>query len=187
MKKFCIGPCKASGFTLYELLLVISIIGLTAILGILSVSQIRADSRDAKRKADLAAIGAAQELFFNDNNYFYQYSKADFIDKVAAKTRFQSLLSVFFNATALAVSMGVQSACSNEELGCTHAYPPNIGKYLDPLPADPINNSTHFYRLIVTNNREYCVIANKLERRNASYYISNKGKGYAPAEITACP
>ena len=57
-------------FTLIELLVVIAIIGILATVSIISLSNARAKSRDAKRVGDMKQIQTALELFFNDNNRY---------------------------------------------------------------------------------------------------------------------
>lgn len=58
------------GFTLIEILVVITILAVLATVGINSyrVSQIK--SRDIARKADLAQIQRALEMYFNDKNLY---------------------------------------------------------------------------------------------------------------------
>jgi len=57
-------------FTLIELLVVIAIIGILATVSIISLSNARAKSRDAKRVGDMKQIQTALELFFNDKNRY---------------------------------------------------------------------------------------------------------------------
>jgi len=61
---------KKSAFTLIELLVVIAIIGILATVSIISLSNARAKSRDAKRAGDIKQVQTALELFFNDNNRY---------------------------------------------------------------------------------------------------------------------
>jgi prepilin-type N-terminal cleavage/methylation domain len=56
-------------FTLVELLVVISIIGLLSTIATVSLSSARAKSRDTKRMADLRQISTAIELFYSVNSY----------------------------------------------------------------------------------------------------------------------
>jgi general secretion pathway protein G len=57
-------------FTLIEILVVATIIGLLAGGAAISYAQLNKQSRDAKRKADLEQIRAALEMYRSNNNYY---------------------------------------------------------------------------------------------------------------------
>lgn len=59
------SPRKLLGFTIIELLVVISVIGLLASVILVSLNSARAKARDARRKADLAQITRALELYYD--------------------------------------------------------------------------------------------------------------------------
>jgi prepilin-type N-terminal cleavage/methylation domain-containing protein len=63
-------------FTLVELLVVISIIGLLSTIATVSLSSARAKSRDAKRMADLKQISTAVELYIATKGYLPTYNSA---------------------------------------------------------------------------------------------------------------
>ena len=62
---------KNKGFTLAELLIVISIIGILSTIIIVNISSARAKARDARRKSDLKTIQSAVEIYANANKGKY--------------------------------------------------------------------------------------------------------------------
>lgn len=54
------------GFTLIELMIVVSIIGILAAIGIVSYRHVLQNGRDAKRQGDLGVIQSALELYHSD-------------------------------------------------------------------------------------------------------------------------
>lgn len=58
------------GFTLIELLVVISIIAILTAVATISYTNVQQKSRDGKRKADLAAVQQALEVFYADNGAY---------------------------------------------------------------------------------------------------------------------
>ncbi len=56
-----------NGFTLIELLVVIAIIGLLSSIVLVAMNSTRIKARDVRRKADLAQVVKAMELYYNDH------------------------------------------------------------------------------------------------------------------------
>lgn len=61
---------KSKGFTLVELLVVMTIIAILAGLGLVSYQGARKSARDGKRKADLEQIRSALEMYRADNGTY---------------------------------------------------------------------------------------------------------------------
>ncbi|MES2967084.1 MAG: prepilin-type N-terminal cleavage/methylation domain-containing protein [Patescibacteria group bacterium] len=59
-----------NGFTLLELLVVLTIIGMLASIVIASISEAREKGRIAKAQAELNQLSIAMELLFNDTGYY---------------------------------------------------------------------------------------------------------------------
>lgn len=66
---------KIKGFTLVEVLVVISVIALLASVVLVAMNDTRMKSRDVKRKADLRVIRNALELYYDANGQYPQIAK----------------------------------------------------------------------------------------------------------------
>jgi prepilin-type N-terminal cleavage/methylation domain-containing protein len=108
------APSK--GFTLVELLVIVSIISVLSVIGITIFGNITSSARDAKRKADLQILSDALELYFNKNNY---YPVANF--------------------TGQAPNGPVEFSGSNDSV---NPWIPDLAPHLAQFPTDPINNAS---------------------------------------------
>lgn len=61
---------KTQGFTLIEILVVVTIIAIMTAVAVVSFSTFMKQSRDAKRKADLGQISAALEMYRSNNDTY---------------------------------------------------------------------------------------------------------------------
>jgi prepilin-type N-terminal cleavage/methylation domain-containing protein len=62
---------KITGFTLFELLVSISIIGILSAIAAVSYSSAQKKARDARRMEDMANIQKAAEMYYSQNAYVY--------------------------------------------------------------------------------------------------------------------
>jgi len=62
------------GFTLFELLISISIIGILVALGTVAYSNAQKKARDARRRQDLRGMQTVMEQYYSDNDYVYDAS-----------------------------------------------------------------------------------------------------------------
>lgn len=69
-KNFSSFQQKSRGFTLLELLVVISIIGLLIALGVASYTTAQQNGRDAKRRSDMKAVQSAFEQYYAVNGAY---------------------------------------------------------------------------------------------------------------------
>lgn len=105
------------GFTLVELLVVISIIGILSSLSTVSVNIARTRARDAVRKADASQVQLALYLYFDDNLHF---PIADDLPE-NAQANWYSVLTPALDST-------------------------ETGKlYMRNVPEDPLNLNEHYY------------------------------------------
>lgn len=132
------------GFTLVELLVVISIIAILSVIGIVIFSGVQKNTRNAKRIADMKAIALALEAYYNDpvNNFKYPYDNLSFTWR---------------------------TECNITSPGWTGNLSPNdvipnpglVPKYMaDPFPSDPgmkqtTNISCYAYK---SNGKDYALM-----------------------------
>jgi general secretion pathway protein G len=107
---------KAKGFTLIELMIVITIIAMMFGVVISSANFLRSTSNDAKRKADLAQIKSALQNYYADLNYFPHNGTGGFKLNGAGAS------------TSLTSSMGITSPAPNPA--------PPLKTYLPIVPSD---------------------------------------------------
>jgi len=118
---------ETQGFTLIELLVVIAIIGLLATMAVVSFSGAQKKARDAKRKADLAQIAKAAELFFDETGSYPREGCNPDASNVDA--------TCVLGSSSTWHTLGL----AGDFLG--H----NISEFIN-LPVDPINDASHYYQ-----------------------------------------
>lgn len=112
------------GFSLVEIMVVISIIALLSIVSIGTLTTIQKNNRDAKRQSDLRLIQGALQQFYSDRNHYPN-----------------DLATVLSAGTAL-------TDCSGEPVGCVTSK-----TYLSQVPKDPQSGTTtpYCYRSQIAN------------------------------------
>jgi prepilin-type N-terminal cleavage/methylation domain-containing protein len=116
------------GFTLIELLVVIAIIGLLATIVLVGLNKAGQKARDATRKANLAQIQKALEMYYYDNPGNGNYPSEAWCDSSVG-------------------SCGHACPCGANDWSQTCGIWTGLvgNKILGRLPKDPTNNSTYYY------------------------------------------
>lgn len=138
------------GFTLLELLIVISIIGILATLVVVNLGGARGSARDAQRISDLKTIQTALEAYFNDYGCYPANN-----------------------------SGGADCANSNNWVGPVEStsaewsslFETLVPRYLAQVPEDPINSQDFYYsygNVGVVSNIGYDLIARLETNHEAS-------------------
>lgn len=143
-----------SGFTLVELLVVISIIGLLSSFAVVSLNDARIKARDALRKGDTAQIRTALDIYYDDNG------------------RYPTNGACAGNWTGSPPDYG--ATADTDGAGCydmLSGFLVTIARpYISKLPADPKNptnnpavSPTYLYRYVTNNNGSQYALVYTLE------------------------
>jgi prepilin-type N-terminal cleavage/methylation domain-containing protein len=116
------------GFTLVELLVVISILGILATIGLVAFSSAQARGRDTQRKSDLKQISTALELYYSD----YQVYPASSND----------------GEIMGCPSAVIPKACVWGGSGTTSEFTDGKTTYFQHLPKDPSAGIGYYYRVV---------------------------------------
>lgn len=132
-----------SGFTLVELLIVISIIGILARFLFVNFAEVRIRGRDTRRKSDLTSMKQALRLYYND---YQRYPASDEADRI--------------------LGCGADGI---EICAWGSAFVAGSTTYMGELPADPINIGAQVYHYVQSDDGEdfqlWTVMENKSDQQ----------------------
>ncbi len=139
-----------SGFTLVELLVVISIIGLLSSFAVVSLNSARGKARNALRRGDMSQIRTALNLFYDDNLSFPICGSWDDGDE------------------DFGASVEAGSTCYNTTL--TAALTGGTRPFMGVMPVDPKNPSNdpsvsniYLYRYVSDNKGSMYALVYRVE------------------------
>lgn len=135
---------SGKGFTLVELMIVISIIALLASVGAVTYGNVSKHNRDQKRVRDLQSISQALELYFHDHNSYPGCLKTTYI-------------STNPSPWILACSSPVQ--------------PPFDSSYMATIPTDPLNSSPYYYSYEPMSSISSSPVPSCSTATNPIYYV----------------
>lgn len=129
---------KKAGFTLIELMVVITIIGLLSSISVVALNEIRKNSRDSKRISDIERIQTALEFYFMDNaNYpdIHIENGEDIYDHKLGLNNYKALCE-----------SGFKNSCDAQE---------KVYMGIIPIPITPPNYSGFYYQKINQEEPDY--------------------------------
>ncbi len=157
------------GFTLVELLVTISIIGLLASITVLSVGNVRQVARDSKRLADIKQLQTGLEFFFNQTNGYPQIH-----DNLKDGEGFVNLGDANHNVLCAATQYGFEA-----NLGACGAFP----VYMSKVPGNPQPGGPMYYRY----KPETLPGNDKPTAYQMKFNLETTIAGYVPGEHIARP
>lgn len=112
------SPLRRRAFTLIELLIVITIIGILAVALVPRLTGGPSRARDAQRKSDLQQIATALEFYYNDNSGY----PTDMSDNCVANATMATILANYMNAAPSDPSATAYTSITNSCSGGGYTY-----------------------------------------------------------------
>ncbi len=129
---------KKEGFTIIELMIVITIIGILSAISVVALNEVRKNSRDSKRVADIERIQTALEFYFMDNaNYPENHIEngEDIYDHKLGLNNYKALCE-----------SGFKNFCDSSE---------KVYMGIIPIPINPPEYSKFYYQRINEEDPSY--------------------------------
>jgi len=149
---------KLAGFTLVELLVVISIIGILSSFAVVSLNNARTKARDALRKGDMAQIRTALNLYYDDN---IKYPICGTWDDGAPD----------FGATVQEGSVCYNGVLTNALISGSKPYMGEMPKDPKNPTNDPVVSNSYLYRYVSASDGSKYAIVYLLENETNLQFI----------------
>lgn len=124
---------KNKAFTIVELLVVVTIIGILASAVTVSIIGYQRKARDSRRGADLSTIEKTLASYYSDNFVYPPYTSGC-----------ESSVGTGINNAPLPVCPPLIISTGWDQT--SNFYQNLVPKYISTLPVDPINDATYYYR-----------------------------------------
>lgn len=128
---------KNKGFTLVELLIVISILGILATIALVAFNSSQIRGRDAQRKSNLSEVAHALEIFYSDYNKYPPTDAGNATGQIYGCPYDPKTIP----ATVTPCAWGADEFRDIDAAGNTKTT------YMKILPKDPSSGQTYWYRV----------------------------------------
>jgi prepilin-type N-terminal cleavage/methylation domain-containing protein len=166
---------KKNGFTIIELLVVISIIGLITVVSAYSVNIIRIKARDTKRLADLKAMYNALQLYYDNYGVF----PGDICPPEANPGNPDDddyYINDDCNNSGLTIFLTWGDNCGDfvmRKFSDLFNNYPGLKEYINEFPKDPLASSEHCYLYHPSNYGQSFTVSMMPERLEPNCNIAN--------------
>jgi len=168
---------NGAGFTLVELLVVITILGILATIGLTVFASAQVRSRDSQRKSDLKQLSNALEVFYSD------YAK--YPDSSSGQIE-----ACGYNS---ATKVGAVCVWGSGEFRDTDGSGTIKTVYFTTLPKDPSSGSNYYYRIVDSGTNQKFQLFAHLENTQdpglitTSYSCGNSNCNFAITSANTTP